>query len=96
MEYLITHEREERAVSPKAPEVRNPVTARPTTIAAGTRIGLKMMKRGVVMARPTTVMSRVKPARASRVPPTGSEAMTASTLEAEGPPPRSVSFMPPS
>lgn len=65
----MTLDMEARAVSPKAPEVRNPVTTRPRTMAAGTRTGLKRMNSGAATASPIRVPMNVIPAIARRVPP---------------------------
>lgn len=76
---------DESPVNPKAPELKNPVTARPTTTAAGTRTGLKTINSGVVTASPMTLPMSVKPASASSVPPTGRRTRIARTLVADGP-----------
>ena len=54
-------------------------------MAAGTRTGLKMKKRGVATARPMSEPTNVRPERSSRVPPTGRKATTARVFEADGP-----------
>lgn len=72
-------------MTPKAPEVANPVTARAKVRAAGTKTGLKMTKSGVATARPMRVPVRMRPARQRRAPPTGKRVTTARTWEVEGP-----------
>jgi len=49
------------AVAPRAPPVVNPVVKRVMAIVAGTRIGLNMMKSGVVTVNPTAVPASVRP-----------------------------------
>lgn len=78
-------ERDESPVTPKAPEVKKPATARPTVRVAGTRTGLKRRKTGVATASPIKVPARVMPARQRRVPPTGRRVTIARICVAEGP-----------
>ena len=83
---MTIHDSDDSAVIPKAPEVRNPVTASPSTRAAGTRIGLKITKSGVATVRPMRVPARVRPEMTKRMPPTGKRVITARICEVEGPP----------
>lgn len=73
-------------VSPKRPEVKNPVRTSPETMAAGTRTGLQMRKIGVATARPRREAARVRPERPRRLPPTGRRVATAMILPLDGPP----------
>ncbi len=70
---------------PKAPEVKNPVTAKPMTSAAGTRTGLKITNSGVETARPMSVPTNDTPARKRRKAPMGMRVTTARIFEVEGP-----------
>ena len=78
-------ESDEIPVMPKAPDVKNPVTARPMTIAAGTKTGLHSTNSGVDSARPMSVPANVRPARRRRKPPRGKRVTTAIIFDAEGP-----------
>lgn len=78
-------EKDESPVIPKAPEVKNPATARAIVSVAGTITGLKSRKTGVARASPIKVPTRVMPARQTSVPPTGRRVTIARICEAEGP-----------
>lgn len=54
---------------PNPPEERNPVTIRATVMRAGTRIGLKITRRGVATVKAMTVPTRVRLERTRRDPP---------------------------
>ena len=82
---MAIHENEENAVTPKAPDVRNPSTPNPMTRAEGTKTGLKTTKSGVATASPISVPTRLRPERKRRVPPTGNKVTAARTWEVEGP-----------
>ncbi|GAB4843879.1 hypothetical protein Ancab_013843 [Ancistrocladus abbreviatus] len=75
----------DKPVSPTAPEPKNAVTASPRRTVAGTITGLKRMKSGVMTSSPIIDPTRVRPARARSVPPTGRRVITAITWEAEAP-----------
>ena len=60
------------AMAPMEPEAVKPIASKAVAIVAGTRIGLKMTKSGVVTANPTAEPPRVIPAstkRANAAPP---------------------------
>lgn len=57
------------AAMPKPPEARKPVMIRTTVITAGTKMGLKMTRKGVAIVSAITVPARVKPERTRREPP---------------------------
>ncbi|KAK9052398.1 hypothetical protein SSX86_029027 [Deinandra increscens subsp. villosa] len=73
-------------VNPKVPDVKNPATASPTVIIAGTITGLNITNSGVATASPITVPMRVMPAKPRRIPVTGSKAMMAIIFPVAGPP----------
>lgn len=70
---------------PNAPDVRNPVTAKAMSRVAGTRMGLKITKRGAVTARAISVPVRVRPARRRRTAPMGKMVTKATTWDLVGP-----------
>lgn len=78
-------EREDKAVIPNAPDVRNPATANAMVRAAGTRTGLQITKSGVVRVKPISVPVRVSPERTRKKPPIGTPATTARICCLEGP-----------
>ncbi|KAI3725119.1 hypothetical protein L1987_64895 [Smallanthus sonchifolius] len=79
----VRHSSEENAVIPKAPDVKNPVTANTMINIAGTRIGLKMKKSGVAIVSPIIVPVRMRPKRRKQRPPMGKKVRTARTFHVE-------------
>ena len=63
---MAIHVNEASEVSPKAADVKNPATAKPMRSTAGSKMGLKMTKRGVERAIPTTFPVRVMAERKRR------------------------------
>nr|KYP70155.1 hypothetical protein KK1_009365 [Cajanus cajan] len=49
------------AATPQPPENKKPAATRNSTKAAGTRMGLKITRRGVAMTNPMTVPVRTNP-----------------------------------
>ena len=63
--------------------MRKPATATAMTKAAGRRMGLKIRKRGDVIAKPMTVPMKEIPARKRRKAPMGKRVRSANSLEVE-------------
>ncbi|KAL0450696.1 UNVERIFIED_CONTAM: hypothetical protein Slati_1626000 [Sesamum latifolium] len=84
-ERIQNQESDESPVSPKAPDVKNAVTAPAISMAAGTRTGLKITKTGVATASPMRVPTSVIPARQSSVPLMGRRVIMARIWVVEGP-----------
>lgn len=82
--YCNIHDSDVIPVSPNAPEAKQATTAIPRTKAAGTRTGLKMKKRGVVIARPMREPIKVTPESARSPPLIGRRVTITSALELEG------------
>lgn len=52
--------------APRLPEAKNAVTKKLEVIIAGTRIGLRTTKAGIITVRATAVPAKVKPVRIMR------------------------------
>lgn len=52
--------------APRLPEAKNPVAKKLEVITAGTRIGLRTTKTGIITVRVTAVPAKAKPVRIMR------------------------------